>query len=276
MFSQVEPRAIGSVMVLVALIGGLGYGGWTVLQEVQKVQLAPVENTPTVMADMDPLAGAGRPGEQDDDDAMAGGGGPEPGALDRLYRPQALEAPVMVARDAPISTLDPRAMGALVAPEASRDSPDPTTMDLAGAAEVVAEADEGGAELPGSSVQVTQDPPPGVTLVAVRPAWVRVRGADGAVLYEGILNAGDTYDVPRTEVAPTMRIGESGAVYFAVEGDHYGPVGPRGAVSSDVALSTEAVREGYEVADLSSHSDLAAVVDVAELQSGETGESGDR
>ncbi|WP_084862279.1 helix-turn-helix domain-containing protein [Salibaculum halophilum] len=276
MFSQVEPRAIGSVMVLVALIGGLGYGGWTVLQEVQKVQLAPVENTPTVMADMDPLAGAGRPGAQDDDDAMAGGGGPEPGALDRLYRPQALEAPVMVARDAPISTLDPRAMGALVVPEASRDSPDPTTMDLADAAEVVAEADEGGAELPDSSVQVTQDPLPGVTLVAVRPAWVRVRGADGAVLYEGILNAGDTYDVPRTEVAPTMRIGESGAVYFAVEGDHYGPVGPRGAVSSDVALSTEAVREGYEVADLSSHSDLAAVVDVAELQSGETGESGDR
>jgi hypothetical protein len=149
-------------------------------------------------------------------------------------------------------------------------------MDLAGAAEVVAEADEGGAELPDSSVQVTQDPPPGVTLVAVRPAWVRVRGVDGAVLFEGILNAGDTYDVPRTEVAPTMRIGESGAVYFAVEGDHYGPVGPRGAVSSDVALSTEAVREGYEVADLSSHSDLAAVVDVAELQSGETGESGDR
>ena len=134
MFSQVEPRAIGSVMVLVALIGGLGYGGWTVLQEVQKVQLAPVENTPTVMADMDPLAGAGRPGAQADDDAMAGGG-PEPGALDRLYRPQALEAPVMVARDAPISTLDPRAMGALVAPEASRDSPDPTAADLADAAE---------------------------------------------------------------------------------------------------------------------------------------------
>jgi len=272
-FSQVEPRAIGSVMVLVALIGGLGYGGWTVLQEVQKVQLAPVENTPTVMADMDPLAGAGRPGTRDAD-GMAGGGGPEPGALDRLYRPQALEAPVMVARDAPISTLDPRAMGALVAPETGRDRMMAVAEDFADAVE--AEAGEPGAELPDSAVQVTQDPPPGVTLVAVRPAWVRVRGSDGAVLYEGIMNAGDTYDVPRTEIAPTLRIGESGAVFFAVAGDHFGPVGPRGAVSSNVALSTEAVLEGYEVADLSAHSDLAAVVDVAELQSGETEGTGNR
>lgn len=59
MFSKVEPRAIGSLAVLIALIGGLGYGSWTVLQEVQKVQLAPVENTPSVVADIDPLAGGG-------------------------------------------------------------------------------------------------------------------------------------------------------------------------------------------------------------------------
>ncbi len=45
-------------MVLVALISGLGYGGWTVLQEVQKVQFAPVEQTPVVVSDLDPLAGA--------------------------------------------------------------------------------------------------------------------------------------------------------------------------------------------------------------------------
>ena len=45
-FSGIEPRAIGSIMVLVALISGLGYGGWTVLQEVQKVQFAPIDQAP--------------------------------------------------------------------------------------------------------------------------------------------------------------------------------------------------------------------------------------
>lgn len=281
MFSQIEPRAIGSVLVLVALIGGLGYGGWTVLQEVQRVQLAPVENTPDVMAEMDPLAGTERR-DAPDDDARAERGGPDPGALDRLYRPQALEAPVMVARDAPISTLDPRAMGALVSPAArdrmlaaAEDIADPAAQDH-DSADISVPGNEALAglnadDMPDATVQVTQDPPPGVKLVAVRPAWVRVRGADGAVLYEGILNAGDTYDVPRTETAPRLRIGESGAVYFAVAGQHYGPVGQDGAVSSDVALSPEAVLEDYQMADLSTDSDLAAVVNFADLGAGQAG-----
>ena len=58
MLSCIEPGAIGSVAVLIALVSGLGYGGWAVLQEVQKVQFAPVEQTPVVVSDLDPLAGA--------------------------------------------------------------------------------------------------------------------------------------------------------------------------------------------------------------------------
>lgn len=248
-FAQVEPRAFGSLAVLVALIGGLGYGGWTVLQEVQKVQLAPVETTPTVVADLDPLAGAGRvqPGATATFDA------PEAEALDRLYRPQALDRPVMVARDAPISTLDPRSMGAL-APEID------STTHLASALDAPATPDA----VPGSTVQVTETPRPGVQLVAVRPAWVRVRSADGTVIYEAIMNAGDTFDVPQTEDPATLRIGESGAVYFAVNGTHYGPVGPTGSVSSNVALSVDSLQDTYQVADLTADNDLATVV--AELQ----------
>ena len=44
--SRVEPRAIASVVVLIALLAGIGYGGWAVLQEVQKVRLTPVDQTP--------------------------------------------------------------------------------------------------------------------------------------------------------------------------------------------------------------------------------------
>ena len=112
MFSGVEPGAIGSVLVLVALIGGLGYGGWTVLREVQKVQFAPVEQAPVVVADLDPLAGGSTSGGSFD--LATGFGGPTTEALDRLYRPQALDVPVLTARDGPISTLDPATSGSLV------------------------------------------------------------------------------------------------------------------------------------------------------------------
>ena len=45
-WADVEPRAIGAVLVLLAVIAGLGYGGWAVLQEVQRVTLLPGDDLP--------------------------------------------------------------------------------------------------------------------------------------------------------------------------------------------------------------------------------------
>jgi Domain of unknown function (DUF4115)/Helix-turn-helix domain len=254
-FSGIEPRAIGSIMVLVALISGLGYGGWTVLQEVQKVQFAPIDQAPTVVADVDPLAGATRADTTAENDLTAFEA-PSPEALDRLYRPQALDVPVLIARDGPIATLTP-AVPAVSQTDAVENAV------LAAVGQGVIGPAQPGDPVQGPAVQVTTDPIPGVQLVAVRPAWVRVRAADGSVIYEGILDAGDTYAVPATEEPATLRIGESGAVYFAVNGVHYGPVGPTGAVTSNVALSAESLTSVYTVADLTQDSALAEMVNFA-------------
>ena len=112
--------------------------------------------------------------------------------------------------------------------------------------------------------QVVEQIPGQVQLVAVRPAWVRVSAADGTSVFEGILDAGDTYPIPMTEDPATLRVGESGAIYFAVNGQHFGPAGPRGQVTSKVALSAEALTQNYTVADISADQDLARVV--AEVQ----------
>ncbi len=249
MFARVEPGAVGSMVVLLALIGGLGYGGWSVLQELQRVQFAPVEQTPVVLSDIDPLAGAAALTETADlsSDFTA----PSPEALDRLYRPQALDVPVLVARDAPISTLRPDDVGTIA----------PMDVDRA-LVEAVAEAD-----LPAGPVvpQVSEGPVPEVQILAVRPAWVRVRAADGSVIFEGILDKGDTFDLPATEEPATLRVGESGALYFAVNGTAYGPAGARGQVTSNLALSVENLTESFAVADLTQDDDLAAIVNVAEV-----------
>ncbi|MFX0544362.1 helix-turn-helix domain-containing protein [Roseovarius sp. S1116L3] len=255
-FSRIEPGAIGSVAVLVALIGAIGYGGWSVLNEVQRVQVAPVENTPDVLADLDPLAGVKRRAPQADDtdaqDVASGAGmtAPEGDTLDRLYRPEALDVPVLVARDGPISTLDPMQGGTLPGVSVASVEPsaevEPTAIDAAIASII--------------SPQVVADAPTGVQMVAVRPAWVRVRSADGTVIFEGVMNGGDTYDVPLTEVPPTLRIGESGAIYFKVAGEHYGPAGPRGAVTSSMALAPSDLTDTLEVADLAQDSDLERYV----------------
>lgn len=254
MFSGIQPGAVGSVLVLVALIGGLGYGGWSVLQEVQKVRLAPVDQTPVVLSDLDPLAGASQ--VISDAEASPDFAAPTPEALDRLYRPQALDVPVMVARDAPISTLMPTA---------------PSALGLAGVDHGLVQAVNDAVKLAVDTpppdtpaVQVSEGPVPEVQLVAVRPAWVRVRAADNSVIFEGIMDAGDTFALPATEEPATLRVGESGAVYFAVNGQHYGPAGPNGQVTSNLALSAENLTTKYALADLDRDGDLKAIVNVAE------------
>ncbi|UWR98723.1 helix-turn-helix domain-containing protein [Phaeobacter inhibens] len=244
-FSQIELRAVGSLAVLVALIGGIGYGGWAVLKEVQQVQMAPVEQTPIVLADLDPLAGASRDAEvQNEDPALE--------ALDRLYRPQALDVPVLVPRDGPIATLDPRGFGNFAMPELP-------SVVLANAS-LSAEA-----PLP-AMPQVVEETAPALQMVAVRPSWVQVTAVDGSVIFETIMEPGQHFEIPATEEAPLLRTGESGAIYFAVNGAHYGPVGDRGQVTKNVVLSSDALTERFALADLSEDRNSALATLVAELQ----------
>lgn len=252
-FAQLELRAIGSVLVLVGMIAGLGYGGWTILQEVQRVQFAPVEQAPVVVSELDPLAGGGN-GFNVVGDALADVTLPSPDALDRLYRPQALDVPVMVARDTPIATLTPRMIGALAS---GQDGPAiaQVAVDLP-----IALADV----LPTPSIQVVEPPAPQVQLVAARPAWVRVQAADGVVLFEGIMEPGQNFVLPATEDPAILRVGESGSMYFAVNGQHYGPVGQRGVVTSNVVLSVDNLTASYALADLANDADLAEIIRVAE------------
>ena len=243
--THVEPGAVGSVLVLVVLIGALGYGGWSVLQEVQRVQLAPIDQAPTVVAELDPLGNvqgvAPLVRSAPAGDAAVEAVPAASDAMDRLYRPQALDVPVMVARDGPIAAIDP---GRTAVPGDAATDP----------VQLAAER----------AVQVVAAEAPAVELLAVRPSWVRVSAADGTVLFEKILDAGERYVVPQMEQAAQLRAGNSGSVYFAVNGQTYGPAAPGAQVVKGVALSPEALTATYAVADLSGDADLARIVAVAE------------
>ena len=250
-WSGIQPGAIGSIAVLLILIGGLGYGGWTVLNEVQKVQLAPVDQAPGVVAELDPLSSAGGNAANQAEateialaQRPATDEAPQPEAFDRLYRPEALDVPVLVARDGPIAAIDPRTVGALAdaVPQADPEDAVNAAVSLA---------------LGETPVQVVAPDAPQVELLAVRPAWVRVTSADGTTIFEKILDAGERYALPKLEEAPVLRVGESGALYFAVNGQTYGPAGARGSVTKNVTLSPDALTTAYAVADMTQDADLA-------------------
>jgi len=255
-FSRIEPGAIGSLLVLIALIAGIGFGGYSVLQEVQRVQVAPAEQTPVVLSDLDPLDGVLDLAASDvvETGMPSGLEDARNEALDRLYRPEALDVPVLVARDAPISTLDPSQIGNF----AQLSAPEPEALSDALFAQSQWEETASIAESPVPIV--TKAPGPDVRIVAVRPSWVRVRAADGTVIFETIMEPGDIWDAPASEASPVLRTGESGAIYFALNGEYYGPVGETGEVTSNLALDVEALKSAYAVADLSADEALATTV----------------
>lgn len=259
--SRIEPAAIASTLVLVALIAGIGFGGWSVLKEVQRVQVSPVDQTPVVLSDLDPLqanvpttpsleGGVATPTALTD--------APRVEALDRLYRPAALDVPVLVARDAPIASLDPRTSGLFVSPEGATE--DQFANAIEGAVfEVLAD----GASFVTDTLavpQVLEGPAPAVQVVATSETWVRVTAADGTNIFETVMQKGDTFDVPALEEAPLLRTGQSGAVYFVMNGEFFGPVGGRGSVTSNVPLHQQALAELYEPAQPGDDSALEIMV----------------
>lgn len=250
LISRIEPGAVGSMLVLVALIGAIGFGGWTVLKEVQRVQVAPVDEMPVVLSDLDPIDSALAELDEDNSDPAAPRAieRSRADALDRLYRPQALDVPVLVARDAPISTIDPRSVGNFATPATATGTDDlqRETTKLASAAPISDAPEVTISDAPTPMPQVVEEIGPAVQMVAAYPSWVRVRAADGTVIFEGIMNKGDVYDVPTTEEPATLRTGESGAIYFAMADGCYGPVGARGSITSNLPLQRTALAERYQ------------------------------
>lgn len=236
-FGGFDPGALGSFAVLIAVVGGLGYGGIALLREVQKVQLAPIEQAPTIVADMpaplqardssrDPVAEAG-------DSAAAPLLASPAGMIDnragRTAQPTALNVPVLIARDGPISGIDPRATGLL-----AKAAPEPQ-VQVVQAAQVV-------------------------DILAVRPSWVSITAADGTVLFEKILDAGERYAVPALEIAPRLTAGNSSAVYFVIGEKTFGPAATGPEVVRNIDLSAQSVQSAFGQADAKSDADLTNFV----------------
>ncbi len=268
LFAEISPGAVASVAALLALIGGLSYGGLSLMHSIQQVTLAP-SDTPVVALDIGPVPPVAPAETAVPVSASAGE------ALMQLYRPQVLDVPVLVARDGPISTLDPDAHG-LYAGQGGARAPE-MVAHLPGPPEAL-DAHlpplQGPQPLPvtraaEAEVALVAPPPPPVVMFVTEPVWVRVRAGDGTVLFEKTMAGGERFVVPQSETPPVLRAGNSGALFFAVNGDTLGPAGTPGSVTSNVDLSVAALSERYAEVDLTADPELQRL---AELVLSETDE----
>ncbi len=227
---QVSASAVGSLLVLLLLIGALAYGAWAVLRDIQRVELEPVTAAPADLAAATPAPAD--PALRDPVATIA-----PRAAADATPLPAAEpELPPIIPRDGPIAALDPEEIGALVANNGARQA-------AATAARV--NRPEPRARPPARSG------PPTVAVVARRPAWIRVSLKDGSVLFEKILDSGESFRLPPGSAGTTvLRAGNAGAVYLTLDGTPYGPLGRDTQVVKDIPLDALAIAERFpKVAD---------------------------
>ncbi|SDZ80563.1 helix-turn-helix domain-containing protein [Rubrimonas cliftonensis] len=236
---------VASLGVLCGLVGGLGYGAWTMLENIQRVDFAPLPQAPEALAAapeidmMMRIARAGAvPGPMIDASALAA-----------VYAAQEVGPPPSAPRDGPISALDPESAGVYAAASAPKPE-DFVTAALDPAFVVALAATENGEPSAVVSAEPAPDAAPrppeaevrGVALVIDSEAWVRVRDGSGRVVHEKLMQAGESWRAPEAAQGFTLRAGNAGGVFLEVDGVRHGPLGRPGGVVSNVLLDASAIR----------------------------------
>ena len=248
-FDKIEPGAIGSLAALICVVCGIGYGGLTLFNQIQTVEISPSEASPIVLSEISSVILS----EENIDSLKTNLATSE--QLDRLYRPQALEVPVLTARDAPISTLDPSFSNNFDIEEKLNISEIVTNGSETGITEKL--LNKG---LEETSIQVVQELPPSIAVLVAENAWVQITAADGTVIYENIMLPGEEFVLPQLEIPPKLRAGMSGYVYFSVNGELFGPVGSGTSVRKNVELSATNIASTLQTPELSNKKLIAELI----------------
>ena len=248
-FDKIEPGAIGSLAALICIVCGIGYGGLTLFNQIQTVEISPSDASPIVLTEIS----AQLVTKENVDELIADKITND--QLDRLYRPQALEVPVLTARDGPISTLDPSFSNNFELQQRPNFS---ETASNASETNLTEQVLRNNVEEP--SIQVVQDLPPSVAVLVTDNAWVQITAADGTVIYENIMLPGEEFVLPQLEVPPKLRSGMSGYVYFSVNGELFGPVGSGTSVRKNVELSAANIVSNLQTPELSKKKLIAELV----------------
>ena len=228
-FNNFSISGLFSLTALLILIFGLGYGGVTVLNEVQKVNLSPLNQLPSIKTNTSTLPNENIFFEKINTNNLNIASNAD---LENLYRPTELILPLLTPRDGPISAIDPSSSGVYA-------QEDKSLIDL---------------EIETSTFKITQAPqvtekePKAIYVIAQKPAWVRIFEPNGNILFENILDTGQRYKVPKSAKSAMLRAGNSGFVYLMIGDDFYGPLGTSTGVAKKVNLQSEMIIENYELA----------------------------
>ncbi|MBB2171967.1 helix-turn-helix domain-containing protein [Gluconacetobacter asukensis] len=87
-----------------------------------------------------------------------------------------------------------------------------------------------------------------IVLTASAQTWVQVRVAGGPVIYDHILQAGESWSAPQDKTDLLLTVGNAGGLVVSADGVTTQPLGRNGTVRRNLPLTRDAVRSGSIVA----------------------------
>ncbi len=197
--------AAAPAIVLALVVFALGYGVWFVIQDIQRVEFAPVDDAPIAAIEPDGLGAAAV-----SEDGFSAANIQTAGDPSALYDRIELDVPIVQPRDGPIFAINPDAEAADTLVAAATPS-DPI---------------------------VSETPHiPSISIVAQQEAWVRVYQDDGTIVFEKLLAAGEQHELPEGVNLAMLRAGNATSVYVMIDDKAYGPVSASDSVISGVSLA---------------------------------------
>ena len=210
-FNKLKLRSFFSFFALIFLIFGIGLGGWFVMKEIQQVKIVGEDIFPIIIDD----------GINKQDkftqvlvDKLANNSG-------QIF---------FKSLDGPIADIDINKSGFF---EKSK----PVTK-------------LGVVSLKVKNIESSNNQNKTISILASRPAWVRIYTKDGKVINEDILNTGQIMKVPSNMDNVILRSGNAGSVFIKIDNLIYGPIGDGTSVVKNISLKLDDIIENFlEVTD---------------------------
>jgi hypothetical protein len=222
------------VILVMFVLFGTCFGAIYVLKEVQKLDVVALEEFPDIFTDSPQ-------------------GLTNSSLLDRstdIYSSEELALPVFEPRDRAVSTLKPNLLTALENKKASMPfsySVAPERVSIHNREDSFENTGRSYLRLLGPLVRTIPDVPE-VKLLAMTPAWVRIKNEQGDVIFEKILQPRETYAISKNLFKGSLRSGNAQNVYFVIDKNVFGPLSTEKSVVKNVSLDPAVIQGDLVIA----------------------------
>ena len=110
---------------------------------------------------------------------------------------------------------------------------------------------------------------PLVKLLAMTPAWVRVKNEFDDIVFEKTLQERETYIITKELFTGQLRAGNAQNVYFVVDSEVFGPLSAQTSVVKEVSLDPQSIKANYIISLEASNSYFAGSSDNAAIDTAE-------